>query len=330
MNGNLEYEYKYQRKIDKLLSENDRLCGFYTFIGNKSISTIYNYLLHINGFLNYVGNKPIKELNIDDFSGYMMKIQKNQKGGSSTSSYKIAAYSALKKYGKYLVASDQLRRNPMDDIDRPKPIESQKTIEKRKIGYLSKKEISKYISSVECGAGSTRSRNRQKNWKERDMAIVMIFLNTGMRCSALMKIDVNSIDFENHTLTVTDKESYVNKYEISDELIDIINLWLVKRKEILNGENVDALFISNRRKRMDQRSIYEIVNKYAEDIKGKHITPHKLRATYGTQLYDATKDIYFVQGCMKHSNPKTTELYIRGKENQTKLASDIMKNITMK
>ena len=139
MNGNIEYENKYQRKINGLLSDNNRLYGFYSFIGNSSISTIYNYLLHINAFLNYTNNKPLNELNIDDFSGYMMKIQKNQKGENSTSSYRIAAYSALKKYGKYLIASNQIDRNPMDFIDRPKPIESQKTIAKREIGYLSKK-----------------------------------------------------------------------------------------------------------------------------------------------------------------------------------------------
>ena len=330
MNGNIEYENKYQRKIDGLLSSNSKLYGFYSFIGNKSISTIYNYLLHVNGFLIYTKNKPSNKLNVDDFAGYMMKIQRNQKGENSTSSYRIAAYSALKKYGNYLVASNQLERSPMDFIDRPKPIESQKTIEKRSEGYLSKKEIPKYITAIEYGAGSTRSRNRQKEWKERDMAIVQLFRNTGIRCSALMKIDVNSIDFKNNILTVTDKESYVNQYELSSELIDIIEKWLVKRNSLLQGKKEDALFISNRRVRMDQGSIYKVVNKYASDIKGKHITPHKLRATYGTQLYDATRDIYFVQECMKHSNPKTTELYIRGNQNQTKKASDIMRNLTIK
>lgn len=330
MNGNVEYEKKYQRKIDNILASNRNLYGFYSFIGDKSISTIYNYLLSVSSFLSHTGNKHHGDLNVDDFAGYMMKIQRNKNGERTTSSYRITAYSALKKYGKYLVASNQLEKNPMDFIDRPKPIENQSTMEKREIGYLSKKEIPKYVTSVEYGVGSARSRKRQQEWKERDMAIIMIFLNTGIRCSALMKIDIDSINFENKTLTVTDKESYVNCYELSDELLDIIKAWIVKRNEFLKGENVDALFISNRKTRMDQASIYRIVNKYASNIKGKHITPHKLRATYGTQLYEVTKDIYFVQECMKHSNPKTTELYIRGNKNQTKKASDIMKNITIK
>lgn len=78
---------------------------------------------------------------------------------------------------------------------------------------------------------------------------------------------------------------------------------------------------------MDQTSISRAVNKYSITIKGKHITPHKLRATYGTQLYNITKDIYFVQQCMGHSNPKTTELYVREDNKDRKKASDIMSGL---
>lgn len=330
MKGNLEYESNYQRKIDNLLASNNKLHGFYSFIGDKSISTIYNYLLHINGFLLYVGNKSLNNLNVDDFSGYMMKIQRNQKGERSTSSYRIAVYSSLKKYGNYLVATRVIDQNPMNYIDRPKAIDSQKTIEKREIGYLEKKEISKYIKSVDNGVGSTKGKSRQKEWKERDLAIITLFLVTGIRCSALIKIDMNNINFEEKTLTVTDKESKVTTYDLTDETIDILLSWIQKREILLNGELKDALFISNQRKRIDQRSVYRIVNKYAEVIDGKHITPHKLRATYGTQLYNATGDIYFVQKCMNHSNPKTTETYIRGVKNSSKKASDIMTNLINK
>ena len=328
MNGNMEYERKIERKIENLISRNNYLVGFYSFIGDKSISTIYTYLVYVNNFLDFI-NKIPNELTIDDFSRYMLSIQKNEKGERTTSSYRISVYSALKKYGLYLVASNQLPQNPMQYIDRPKAIDSQQTIAKREIGYLSKKEIPTYISTVKHGAGSIRSRNRQKEWKERDLAIVMIFLNTGIRCSALMKLDINSVDFKNKTLVVTDKESMVTTYDLSDELLDIINNWLVKREELMDKEYNEAMFISNRRQRMDQSSIARIVKKYSYVITEKHITPHKLRATYGTQLYNETNDIYFVQRCMNHSNPKTTEIYIRGTQNTTKKASDIMKNLTI-
>lgn len=326
MNGSIEYDMRYQRKIDNILSSNNKLYGFYSFIGDKSISTIYNYLLDVNSFLTFVGDKNLKELNIDDFAGYMMKIQQNKKGERTTSSYRIAVYSALKKYGNYLVASGVLNNNPMNFIDRPKAIDSQKTIEKREKGYLSKKEIGKYIKQVEKGSGGYKSRNRQKAWFERDLAIITLFLVTGIRCSALVKIDIKDLDLNKKKLTVTDKESTVTTYDLSDETIKILKNWLLKRETLLIHKE-DALFISNQRTRIEQTSVYRIVNKYAEEIEGKHITPHKLRATYGTQLYNATKDIYFVQQCMNHSNPKTTETYIRGIKNTTKTASDIMTSL---
>lgn len=328
MTGNMEYEYQYQKRIDDLLLKNPKLIGFYSFINEKSISTIYNYLLIINNFLTNV-DKNINELNVDDFSLFLLKKQKNICGEKTTSSYKIDVYSALKKYGNYLVASNQLQVNPVNYIDRPKAIESQKTINKRENGFLSKEEIPQYIHNVNVGAGSLISKSRQKEWKERDMAIVQLFLNTGIRCSALMKIDLDDINFQTKTLSVTEKGSKAKTYTLSDELINIINSWLLKRKIILNGIESSALFISNQRTRMVQSSISRIVKKYADGINGKHITPHKLRATYGTQLYDHTNDIYFVQKCMNHSNPKTTELYIRGGDNQTEKASEIMQLLTM-
>ena len=124
MKGGIEYDNKFQIKIDKILENEPRLYGFYSFISDKSISTIYNYLLYIKGFLVYTYTKNLCQLNIDDFSGYMTKIQKNQKREKATSSDRIAVYSALKKYGKYLKTCGQLKENPMDYIDRPKPVES--------------------------------------------------------------------------------------------------------------------------------------------------------------------------------------------------------------
>ena len=327
MNGSIEYENKYQRKIDGLLLANNKLNGFYAFIGDKSISTIYNYLLHINEFLNYI-DKPLQYVNLDDFSGYMMKIQKNQKGEKSTSSYRIVAYSALKKYGNYLVASGIIPNNPMNYIDRPKAVDSQKTIEKREVGYLEKKEISKYIKAVKTSNGKTNRVNTI--WQERDLAIITLFLVTGIRCSALIKIDMSDINFEEKKLIVTDKEDKVIIYDLTDDTLEIIKNWINKRQSILNNKEEDALFISRQKNRICQMSVYNLVNKYAVNINGKHITPHKLRATYGTQLYNATGDIYFVQKCMNHNSPKTTETYIRGVKNTSKKASDIMTNLLNK
>lgn len=330
MKGVLESEIKVRKKIDNLLEENERLKGFYSFIGNKSVKTSYNYLHFMKDFLKYIGDKDFSELTLDDFTGFLMKKQFSNKGLPVSSSQKIGVYSALKKFGKYLVASEQLQSNPMDHIDRPKPTESQETIKKREIGYLDKKEINKFVKNINTGVGSDRSKLRQEKWKERDLAIAMVFLNTGMRCSALVSLDVSDFDFVNDTLTVTDKGSKVTTYDISEELTELIERWMVKRSEILGDIQEDALFISNRKQRISSDSVLAIIHKYTDNIQGKSISPHKLRATFGTQILNATGDLYLTQKAMGHSSPKTTELYIRGQKNPTKKTSEIMKNLTMK
>lgn len=323
MNGNDIYDDNYRKKILNLIRENkDKpyLSGFAAFI-NKSSSTVFNYLSYTIAFINSVG-KRVEDLILDDYTGYLYMMN------DKSSSYKIVVYSSLKKFSLYLKASHRNEDDPMQYVERPKFVESEETKQKREIGYLNTKEIHKYINNIDSGVGTHRSRMRQEEWKTRDKAMILILLSTGMRCSALYKLNVNSIDFENATLTTIDKGSKYRKFELSDELLETIRSWLIDREILLEGKEEDALFISNRRSRMDQSSISDVVNKYAENICGKHITPHKLRATYGTQLYSKTGNLYMVQECMGHSNPKTTELYIRGQKSETaKTAADIMTKI---
>lgn len=326
MTGKEIYEEKFNQKTEAIIKENlDKpyLKGFFNFMGNSlSCSTKFNYIYFVVTFMNSNGKK-VEELDFDDYTEFLSGIN------NTTSSYQIGVYSGLKKFATYLVASRKAEYNPMDHIDRPKFKEKEETIKKREKGYLEKKEIKKYISTVKNGAGSDRAKAKQEPWKERDLLIVLLFLNTGMRCSALYKLDVESINLENRTLTVNDKGDKIRQIVLSDELIECAKAWESNRKVLLGDKEESALFISNERKRMCQKSISRVVSKYAANIEGKNISPHKLRATYGTQLLEATRDIYFVQQCMGHSNPSTTELYIRGQNNGNEAkASDIMSRIT--
>lgn len=326
MNGKEIYEEKIRQKTEAIIKDNpDKpyLKGFYNFMGNRlSCSTKFNYIYFTVSFMNY-NKKNIEELEFDDYTEFLSSI------GNATSSHQIGVYSGLKKFATYLIASRKADYNPMEHIERPKFKEKEETIAKREKGYLEKKEIKKYIATVKEGIGSDRAKAKQEPWKERDLLIVLLFLNTGMRCSALFKLDVNSIDLESKILTVNDKGDKIRQYVLSEDLIDHVKAWLVNRENLLNGKNENALFISNERRRMCQKSIGRVVSKYAANIEGKNISPHKLRATYGTQLLEETRDIYFVQQCMGHTNPSTTELYIRGQNKCNELkASDIMSRIT--
>ena len=313
MNGVEFYSNKLENRINNLIEENEYdmpyLRGFYYYIKDSlTESSAYKYIGHVVRFINDI-DKEISDIDIDDYLYYLGKVNKGK-----SASYQITVYSALKKFSEYLYISKKNVVNGMEHVKRPKFKESEQTIKKREIGYLDNDEIKTYINTVKKGSGSDKAKARQEKWKERDLAIILIFLTTGIRCSALYKLDISSIDFDKHVLMVTDKGNKVIEYLLDIEVENIIKEWLIKRNELKIDKNDQALFISNMKKRMSVEAISLIVKKYSVKIEGKHITPHKLRATYGTQLYNETHDIRFVQSCMNHSSPKTTELYIRGNQ----------------
>lgn len=325
MNGNEAYELKWNRQTDRLVDLNYNkpyLQGYRNYISDSSCTTIYCYVRHVSKFMDYLNNKPIARLELDDYTNYLSYIK------NTSASNQIAVYAALKQFSLYLLAAQKNKNNPMQYIKRPKFKELQQTQEKREIGYLDKKEITQYLRSIDGGIGNQVAKSRQMQWKNRDKLIILLFLTTGMRCSALCKLDIDNIDIQNQRLVVIDKGGKVQNYELSNQVIELLNKWLIQRFEILKEKHEEALFVTNRRKRMSKEGVGCVVRKYAECIEGKHVTPHKLRATYGTQLYNATHDLYLVQQCMGHSNPKTTELYIRGqKDIGRKKASEIMSKI---
>ena len=169
---------------------------------------------------------------------------------------------------------------------------------------------------------------KQENWRSRDLLMIQIFLTTGMRCSALYRLDVDSLDLKRGTLATIDKGGQVQLHHLSESVIETARKWMEERKDKGVSDDEKALFISNRLTRMHVNSIAKVVDKYASHVKNTKFSPHKLRATYGTHVYNKTKDVYLVQQCMGHSNPKTSELYIRGQKNASReKASGIMDSL---
>lgn len=204
---------------------------------------------------------------------------------------------------------------------------NQGEIEVREIGYDFLNDEGKLTAQIrkKNNGITTNEHTPQGRWRNRDKAIISIFLTTGIRCSALMKLDITDIDIKKKTLFVTDKGDKVSSYYVSDETMQIVEKWINDRSKMFIDSQ--ALFVTKYRKRMTENSISDVTKKYAFTIKEKNISPHKLRATYGTMLYDKTKDLYFVQKCMKHSSPKTTEIYIRGEGKENAEASEIMSKL---
>ena len=101
-----------------------------------------------------------------------------------------------------------------------------------------------------------------------------------------------------------------------------LNMWLEERLKLLDyDKNEKSLFISNRKTRMTVRSIENIIEKYTETATEKHITPHKLRSTCGTNLYQKKRDIYLVSKVLNHKTTAPTKRYAKVFEEDRKEAA---------
>lgn len=311
MNGYDTYEEKVKGNIRRKISHSSYpsyLIALSNHLSSLSDNSIYHYIDIVNDFLATTGKQP-ETLSLEDYDSFMVKKSK------FVASHQVLAYHALSHFSEYMFASGKADKNWMQFVKRPKSKESRQTRERRENGYLDEKQIKEFLNNVRNGVGTDEQKARQKEWRERDVCLMLIALTTGLRRAALYKLDVDDIDLEHGTITVVDKGDKIQEYNIPSSITDDISKWLTKRVALVKaGEN--ALFISNRGTRMTPEAIYACVRKYSANIEGKHISPHKLRASYATALYNKTHDVYFVSQAMGHSGVEVTKLYIRGKQNQ--------------
>lgn len=136
-----------------------------------------------------------------------------------------------------------------------------------------------------------------------------LLLGTGLRVSECVGLNITDIDFGVDGLRVHRKGGKEVIVYFGEEVEQALREYLRERKEIVTAEgDEDALFLSMQRKRINVRSVENLVKKYAKTVTPlKKITPHKLRSTYGTNLYHETNDIYLVADVLGHSDVNTTK-----------------------
>lgn len=324
MQGRLEHELRTKKTIQKLLSEMPECVSDYYY--NMQISrepmTCLEYLRKINHFLNFAGN-DLK--NIDDtiigryFEEISYSIDKDGNIKKTSFAYKQTVWSALNQFFIYLTRKKIIDSNPMENTDRP----PKKDKVKRK--FLSMDDLNSILYSVKTGAGSHKAIAKQRDWIERDMLIIFLFMTTGMRKTALSEINISDISFLEKKLIVTDKRNKTLEYNITDEMYSTINTWLSRREKLLAGKESDALFISARRERMSEKAIYNLVKKYSEEALGYSISPHKLRAAFISLYYEASGgDIKATCNAVGHADISTTSIYITQKNDSRKEAQNFM------
>lgn len=210
---------------------------------------------------------------------------------------------SIRSFYDYLFKNQRISSNVTELVPLPK-------IHEKPIIRLSRDEMSRILSVSQTGEALSKGQQKfQKITAKRDFAMLSLFLGTGIRVSECVGIDLNDLDMENNAFLVTRKGGNQVVLYFPPEVADALGEYLNERMQIepLPGHE-NALFLSLQRKRITQRAVQNLVKKYAAvaaPLKQK-ISPHKLRSTYATNLYQETSDIYLVADVLGHTSVDTT------------------------
>ena len=166
------------------------------------------------------------------------------------------------------------------------------------------------LDLVENGQLQTEHQKKyNEHTRARDLAILTLFLGTGIRVSELVGINIDDIDFSINGFLVTRKGGNQAILYFPDEVARVLRDYLKVRMEMTPAPgHEEALFLSLQNRRISVRAVQNMVKKYASlaaPLK-KKLSPHKLRSTFGTNLYHETGDIYLVADVLGHSDVNTT------------------------
>lgn len=248
----------------------------------------------------------IDQLESEDIEEYMDYLKYYKKDGKEYTNGERALkrkLASLRVFFNYLYKNQKIHANPAAIVDMPK-------IHEKAIIRMDPKEIAQFLDNVEYGNQlSTHQQVYHEKSKTRDLALLTLMLGTGIRVSECVGLDIQDIDFDYDRIKIVRKGGYEAYVYFGAEAKDALIEYLEERKNIVTVEgHENALFLSSHRKRISVRSVENMVKKYAAITTPlKKITPHKLRSTYGTALYQQTEDIYLVADVLGHKDVNTTK-----------------------
>lgn len=324
-------------KIAELLNELPPFCEDY-FLGvetRTSTQTRLKYAYDLRIFFDFLCKRKYKnfqptELSLQElenithhdielFLSYLSHYTYNGKRLSCDERAKARKLSAIRAMFKYFFNKDVIRVDNSAKVQTPK-------LHTKEIIRLDGSEVSELINIAETGTGLPKhAQGYHKKTKIRDTAILTLFLGTGIRISELVGLNNDSFDFDENSFLVTRKGGNQAILYFSDEVKFALKEYIAEKKndpKVPFDEN--AFFLSMQYKRINVRSVEILVKKYSKLVTPlKKITPHKLRSTYGTRLYNETKDIYIVADVLGHRDVNTTKKHYAAitQENRKRVAN---------
>ena len=328
------------RKLNEMLGDLPPFCSVF-FIGIQDTTTPLtrlNYAVDLKTFFTYLVtyetqffNRDLTSLTISDIDEidshvverYMSYISYYDKENgmilTNSERGKLRKLSSLRAFLKYFFNKDMIKANVATKVSSPK-------LHEKPIVRLEPQETAELIYSCDTLTGfSEHQKKYNEKFKVRDNAIISLFLTTGIRVSECVGLNVDDINFNLNSFRVTRKGGNQVILYFGEETAEILKQYLQYRDTLNIPKEERALFISSQNKRMMVRAMEYLVKKYAKVATPlKNITPHKLRSTYGTNLYNETKDIYIVAEVLGHKDVNTT------KKHYAAISDDIRKSVAGK
>jgi site-specific recombinase XerD len=325
--------YHEQRDIDNTLKLREVLATMPPFAkdffrassNTRSANTTIKYAYAIRIFLEFLicsnpvyRGKTIRDLKLDDLDRvtsldieeYMDYLKAYKPSGADayvTNGEKgiKQKMSALRVFYAYYFKHEMIRTNPTVLVEMPR-------LHEKEIIRLDAGEVADLLDFIES-CGKDLSPHRRAYWeksKKRDFAIITLLLGTGIRVSECVGLDLEDVDFRNNGIKVFRKGGNEMMVYFGSEVEAALSDYIETERAAVTPQagHEHALFYSAQRKRINVKTVENLVKKYTSQITTtKKITPHKLRSTYGTALYQETGDIYLVADVLGHKDVNTTK-----------------------
>ncbi len=306
-------------------------------------NTAFNYAQDILFFYRFLQernplcqNKEIKDIpfdvienlgpqDINEFQNYVASGHKPDKNGDvkAANARAIARKMAVvRNFYKYLIKYEYIKTDPT-----LKAVSKKNDRESKKIRRLDQDQVKTLINSVsDVNSATFRSKVMSEITAKRDLAIITLILNTGIRVSECAGLDLSDVNFTKNTINIVRKGGFADELYINNAICSTLKDYIDhERQRLLDGKKENALFISLKHNRLSVRSIQHMIEKYGKNSGfDQKLTPHKLRRTYGTALYNKTSDIYMVADVLGHKDVNTTvKHYAAIEEEHKKKASQV-------
>ncbi len=329
-------------KLQEILDElPEFIKTFFTGIDSSTaIRTRVAYAIDIRVFFVYLLSESIlkekqslKDITLHDIDGldsiciekylsYLSYYKKDDIVYTNSNSAKARKLSSIRSMYKYFYKKGMILNNPSILVDMPNKKE-------KPIIRMEADESANLLDNIEIGSNMTKFQKKYHvKTHERDLAITTLFLGTGIRVSECVGLDINDIDFSNNCFKVTRKGGNDEILYFNEEVRHALLKYCDIRKKIIPLPGHEkAFFLSLQKKRMQVSSVQKMLKKYIKiSVPLKNISPHKLRSTFGTNLYRETGDIYLVAEVLGHKDVNTTKkYYAASSEEMRKLAAKQIK-----